>query len=457
MAAAMTFVKGMAHQGLEMASDGIFVRNMEGSEESKKISFKEIYPALSMTPVEGIRVENLAPAANSKKRTSSVKTALFNRNAKEGGKPARTARYITGIAILALVSALLVFSMAGDSGSVADTYTVDIDDGCTGLVFYDDAGSVIAAPGEVSVNSTLRFVLASGDMDIGYVTGGTARLLTPGDDGIYSVTVSHDLKLEPLFPIASIDGAQITVYNFASPVADRHAVGYQGYMTLSEYEDASGGLFVGSNAVLRVTADEGKYLSIPSAKSDAVLWKTITTSDPSLEGVEARDMPSSGFIDITFNGDYYIDGQYVSGTVQVITGKTLNVVFASAYATGTKIIVTYENGSTSQIDVKEDGNTFRLYYCYRDMVIDYRLGDFSRSPMRGPPRCSVPTAVGPSRGITSATARSAGRTSITRTLCQRGSGTPGRMCSQSASPLWPSWPAWWFSWCSTMGAAATAP
>jgi hypothetical protein len=374
---AMTFVKGMAHQGLEMASDGIFVRNMEGDDESSKISFKEIYPALSMTPVEGIRVENLAPAPTSKKRTSSVKTALFNRSEKATGKPARTVRYITGFAVLAIVAAVLAFSMAGDSGSVADTFSVDIEDADCGLVFYDSFGNEIEAPSEVEVNSVLLFSVEDG-ADIGYISDGLAFRLSPGNGGIYSVTVSSDLKLESLYEVSVPESATVQIYNFAEQVSDKRAYSYHGYYSADDYAAATGGMWVGAKAVMLVTAVDGMYISTSGEKADAVLWKTLLVRDPSMEGMEFKDMPSS-YVTLSFNGDYSIDGNYVTGELEVVKGKTLNVTFGSAHATGTKILVTYDSGSTKEIDVKEDGNTFRLFYCFKDMTIDYKLGDFSRA------------------------------------------------------------------------------
>lgn len=407
---AMTFVKGMAHQGLEMASDGIFVRNMEGDDESSKISFKEIYPALSMTPVEGIRVENLAPAASTKRRTSSVKTALFNRSEKATGKPARTVRYITAFAVLAMVAAVLAFSMGGDSGSVADTFSVDIEDADCGLVFFDEFGNEIDVPSEVAVNSVLRFSVEEGT-DIGYTESGLAYRLSPGGNGVYSVKVSSDLKLESLSEVSLPESVSVQIYNFADQISDKRAYTYRGYYTAEDYEAATGGLWVGANAVLRITADDGKYLSTSGDKADSVLWKTLLVRDPSMDGIEVKDMPSSTVV-LSFNGDYAIDGNYVTGELEVIKGKTLNVTFGSAQATGTKIIVTYDTGSTKEIDVKDDGNTFRLFYCFKDMTIDYKLGDFSRAPLSPPEvrKCSAHTAGGPSRARTSATAPSAART-----------------------------------------------
>jgi hypothetical protein len=374
---AMTFVKGMAHQGLEMASDGIFVRNMEGDDENSKISFKEIYPALSMTPVEGIRVENLAPAPATKKRTSSVKTALFNRSEKATGKPARTVRYITGFAVLAIVAAVLAFSMGGDSGSVADTFSVDIEDADCGLVFYDSLGNEIEAPSEVEVNSVLLFSVEDG-ADIGYVSDGLAYRLLPGNGGVFSIVVASDLKLESLSEIEAPGSATVQIYNFAEQISDKRAYSYHGYYSAEDYAAATGGLWVGSNAVMLVTADDGMYISTSGEKADSVLWKTMLVRDPSMEGLELKEMPA-GYVTLSFNGDYSIDGNYVTGELDVVKGKTLNVTFGSAHATGTKIIVTYDTGSSKEIDVKEDGNTFRLFYCFKDMTIDYKLGDFSRT------------------------------------------------------------------------------
>ena len=107
MTPAVTFVKGMAHQGLEMASNGIFVRVSDDTPEDRKVSFKEIYPTLTMTPADGIEVKGLADEAPAKKkRTSSVKVALMNR--KGNGRPMRTMRYITGI-VMAIIAAIILW------------------------------------------------------------------------------------------------------------------------------------------------------------------------------------------------------------------------------------------------------------------------------------------------------------------------------------------------------------
>ena len=377
VATAMTFVKGMAHQGLEMASDGIFVRNMEGTEVDKKISFKEIYPALSMTPVDGVKVENLSTAASVKKRTSSVKTALFNRSMKEVGKPAKTVRHITGIAIAMLTVAVLVFSMTGDPGSVADTYTIDIDDSCTDLVFYDEYGAEIPAPDAVSINSTITFAPTDASMTLGYVQNGLAYKLSPDDAGIYTMTVTSDFRLERLQQVTPIFGAKLGIYNFDEDVTDKYASLFPGYYTSSDYAKATGGLWVGSNAAIRLTANSDGYISFTDGKSDSILWKQQVVKDASLSGISIKRLPSA-YVSVEFNGDYYHNGNYLTGEVSVAKGKTLNLTFASARSSGTTILVTSpDSDATRTIAVNDDDNTFRLAHCVKDMKVDYRLGDFS--------------------------------------------------------------------------------
>ena len=181
MSPAMTFGKGLAHQGLERASNGIFRRVSEDTPADKKVSFKEIYPALSMTPLEGISVEGLAdaePTKSKKKRTSSVKTALLNRSVKEGGRPIRTVRYITGVVMVVFVAAFLIFGLAGtgDNGADADQMSVNLAPGCEGVLFYDENGSEIQMPMTVNPSATLEFtVVFTGDtQNIGLVENGVA-------------------------------------------------------------------------------------------------------------------------------------------------------------------------------------------------------------------------------------------------------------------------------------------
>jgi len=242
MSEAMTFIKGMAHQGLEMASSGIFVRSTDERPEGENISFKEIYPALSMTPVRGVMVENLSPAPATKKRTSSVKTALLNRSRKEADKPVRAVRYITAAVFLAMLSAVLVFGFSGTTPVTdAQTFDLTVDDSLDATV-YDADGMELASPYILSKGANVTIVLGS-VQDIGYVSGGIAYLMQPSDERTYSLTMDMDLYVEPLMDISYLEemDCSFAIFNSNKTIASESDIALIGS---KEYRERSNGLYV---------------------------------------------------------------------------------------------------------------------------------------------------------------------------------------------------------------------
>lgn len=377
MSPAMTFVNGMAHQGLEMASNGIFVRSVEEADTARKISFKEIYPALSMTPVEGIRVEELAaPASSKKKRTSSVKTALLNRSAKEGNKPARTVRYITGITMLVMLSAVLVLAFGGDTGSDADTYSVEVDESCTSFVFYDDVGNEMTLPLSVSVNTVLTFSMDQSDsVNVGTVQDGKAYLLEPNEDGMYTITVQSDLVIETVHEVSLPEDKHYDAlfYNFSDKVGEKYASNFTGYIPAGDYIEVTGGMWVGNNAAVRILTEDGYYVSTNGGKSDTVLWDDYISWDPTMSGISIEELPE-GFITVSFNGDYRIDGKYVTGDLRMGMWRPAKVTFMGFETSGTTIVMTDESGYTTTPSVNVNG-MFYLQGGNKDLQINYKLGN----------------------------------------------------------------------------------
>ena len=368
MSPAMTFVKGMAHQGLEMASSGIFVRD---TAEEEKISFREIYPALSMTPVDGIRVEELAaPTGAKKKRTSSVKTALMNRSAKENGKPARTVRYITGVVVLALVAAVLLFSSGVDNSADGDTFSVYGDSAFTDITLNDVDGYELQMPVAVDANGLLSFTAScNGDIGLGTVSNGIAKLIEPDADGVYTIQVDSDIELQTLYPVSLPEESNCSayIYSFDNKVSEKYANKFNGYIDAQTYADVSGGLWTNAYGVVKIVADEGYYLSSNPDKSDSVFWEQMVSMTPTVSDVYVKEMRSN-YITINFDGDYIIDGKYVSGDLKVGIWKQISGLFVST------------DGPVSMSSIDESGNIrnitltegkFRFYTGNEDLTVRF--------------------------------------------------------------------------------------
>lgn len=338
MSPAMTFVKGMAHQGLEMASNGIFVRVSDDTPADRKVSFKEIYPALSMTPMEGVAVEDLADAKatkSKKKRTSSVKTALMNRSAKEGGRPIRTVRYITGVVMVAFVAAVLIFGFygGGDNTAEAGQFSVNLAEGCDGVQFFDEDGNEIPMPMVVDPNETVEFTVQfKGDTsNIGIVENGVAYPLdefTGDGDGIFKITADEDITFQPITKLEAPADENLTVslYCFGSSVSDSYAYGFDGYIPAAEYAEMAGGLWVTSSAVVNVSAAEGTYIS--TSGGDTFLFDRLICDADALSGLSSAELPRD-YVNVHLEGNYEADGWFVSGVLRVAEDSDVSLKFVS--------------------------------------------------------------------------------------------------------------------------------
>ena len=371
MKPAITFVKGMAHQGLEMASDGIFVRSSNGTLEQENISFREIYPALSMTPVEGVRLEELADAAPAKKkRTSSVKTALHNRSMKDTGKPARTVRYITAVVMLMFVSSLMLFSFGSDSGSDADAYTVDVDDSSMGLVFYDENDEILTMPISVGVGSTISFKAYIPESDkIGVVKNGIAYPLEPTDDR-YEVVVDSDITIETLSPIIlpECGGYNAGIYNFDENPSSEYANSFQMYISQDDYIKESGGLWGGSNCIVVIDAVNGSYVSPVGDEKDTYLWERYVSWDLDLSDYEIEEIPENHYT-IMFDGKFEVDGKFVKGELKTTARIHSGIKFISTDGP-VQLMSIDANGKVRNLNI--DDGMFRLYV-YGDYIeVDYQ-------------------------------------------------------------------------------------
>ena len=355
-----------------MGSSGIFVRSSEDTPENRNISFKEIYPALSMTPVEGIRVEELAASAPAKKkRTSSVKTALKNRSAKENGKPARTVRYITGVVMLVFVAAtLLIFAGGDDNSADGDTFTVYGDAAFSDFTLVDDEGTELQIPLSVDANTQVSFTIVSNStIGIGTVSNGIATAIQPDENGKYTITVSSDIELQTLYPVSLPEIGNYTayIYSFDNKVSEKYAYNFAGYIDAVTYAEVSGGLWVNSHGAVKIQTDDGYYISETEDKTDSVFIQKIVSLDPEVPEIHVREIKSN-FITIDFAGDYVIDGKYVSGELKVGMWKQITGMFTSTDGPVT-ITSTDASGDVRNITLTE--GKFRFYTGNEDLRITF--------------------------------------------------------------------------------------
>ena len=310
IAPAMTFIKGMAHQGLEMASSGIFVRSVE----DENISFKEIYPALSMTPVKGIRTEDLS-APTTSKRTSSVKTALLNRSKKTNGSTARTVRYITAVAFLVLLSAFIVLNISGEDTS-AETYDLEIDN-IPGVAVYDDQGNELSYPYNFESGATVMLTVES-DTDIGYVNNGIAYRLDPDENGTYEIKMKSDLYIQQLYDISSLEdlNCPYEVYSSSKELVDQLIT----FIDSDTYKELSNGLYVSSANVIRVYAEEGYYIESDTATGS--LLQSYTCDNTSFKDLRIKEMPDASNRIILGSESFIYGDQIVTGEIKLDTGLT---------------------------------------------------------------------------------------------------------------------------------------
>ena len=380
MSPAMTFVKGMAHQGLEMASNGIFVRVSEDTPEDRKVSFKEIYPALSMTPLEGISVEGLAdaePTRSKKKRTSSVKTALLNRSAKESGRPIKTVRYITGMVMVAFFAAILVFGLggAGDNGTDADQMSVNLAPGCDGVLFYDENDVEIQMPMTVDPDETVKFTVEFvGDTsNIGIVENGVAYpidgYLSDSEKGTFTITVDQDITFQPITLMEIPEGSDLaySLYCFGSSVSESYAYDFDGYIPAEEYIELVGGLWVTPGTMVSVTAADGEYID---TGSDTFLFDRIVGKASEVTGMTSAELPRN-YVDVHLEGNYEADGWFVTNVIRVIEDSTVSLKFVSTNGPVSISLVTLGGAETS-LSMEPMDRTITFDVQSEDVVIKYR-------------------------------------------------------------------------------------
>ncbi len=321
MLPSMTFIKGMAHQGLEMASSGIFVRSTDEKPEGENISFKEIYPALSMTPVKGVMVENLSPTPTTKKRTSSVTTALLNRSKKQSEKPIRTVRYITAAVFMVMLVGVIIFGFAGNTTD-AQTFDLSIDDGIVATV-YDADGVELTSPFVFESGVTVSLVLDEAQ-DIGYVDSGIAYLLEPTDGRTYSLTMNSDLFIEPLIDLSYLENPY---YSFSLYCSDKAIVNDTGIILTdsNRYKELSSGLYVTPNNQIKFFANDGySLMNMNDSESDKI-FLDYTCDSTTCGLVKVREMPMETKKIIIDDGRaYYYGDQKVTKEI-IIDGNVTSV------------------------------------------------------------------------------------------------------------------------------------
>lgn len=334
IAPAMTFVKGMAHQGLEMASSGIFVRNTEESGDDVKVSFKEIYPTLSMSSasVEDAAADTAADAVKSKKRrTSSVRDALRIRGTRSEGRPARTVRYITAAAFVVMFAAILVFTggIGTDNTASADVYEVSVDS--SDIVIYDSNGVVMDTPCTVTSQQPLLFSVSC-ESAVGTVSDGVAyplsAICSDAGNGLYSISLRSDLVLTEVRQVDQpSEGLALSVYDFGRTVSDGYAASFDGYYASDDYASRAGGLWVSGSAYVRISAAEGGYVS--SGEDAGVYLASITSSAWSVPEVSSAVLPDD-CVKVSLKGAAFeVTGFYASGEVMVEKDRTVSMELVS--------------------------------------------------------------------------------------------------------------------------------
>lgn len=339
LAPAMTFVKGMAHQGLEMASSGIFVRVSEETPEDIKVSFKEIYPSLSMNPAAMAEAEALASPVPAKKRTSSVRDALRNRSAKADGKPIRTVRYITSIAMVLFAALIVVLAMSGDSDqniASAESYLMHVDPS-SDITLIDENGEVMEMPYVVRADSTVTFTVSS-ECIAGIVEHGIAQPLTSvyqlGDgrnaDGSYTISLTSDIYIQEVRELSSAWRGIVTgVYDFGSISVDASsASSYSGYIAVKDYSKVAGTIWTTRNAWVSLEAPEGDYLSFFDGTNVYVDEACIDSW--SFGDIQVKAVPvNSVTLSLADGVEFESFGVLIKGDVKVASGEDVNLTFVS--------------------------------------------------------------------------------------------------------------------------------
>ncbi len=337
MSQAMTFITGMAHQGLEMANSGIFVRSTETKEKDENVSFKEIYPALTMNPVKGVMVEDLAAAP--KKRTSSVKTALFNRSKKESGKPVRTVRYITAFAVLTLLAAVIIISTAGTGTNVvdADTFSLTVDESIGDFSVYDAEGNALESPFTFLAGSVIT-LKTDGTKDIGYLDKGIAYKMDPKTEGEYVISMKSDLNVKQLFDVSYLEERNCS---FSIYTPDKSAA-----VPSEEYKAKSNGLYISADNKLKIAADAGYYISkeTDTARNGLLTGWVCTLTD--LEAISLNEMPKETRVIDLGHDKYLYNGQEVSREL-VVDPESVSIQLK--YAEDKNVVIKL-NGTPLKLD-----------------------------------------------------------------------------------------------------------
>lgn len=338
MAPAMTFVKGMAHQGLEMASSGIFVRVSEETPEDMKVSFKEIYPSLSMNPAAAAEAEALASPVPTKKRTSSVRDALRNRSAKADGRPIRTVRYITGVAMVVFAVVILALAMGGNGDqniASAESYLINVDPS-SDITLYDVNGEAMSTPFVVRTDSTVTFTVSS-ECVAGVVDRGIAVPLTAfykigegrNADGSYTISLDGDLYIQEVRELSPSWKSFVTgIYDFGAISIDASsAASYDGYIPMKTYSQ-SGSVWTTKNAWVSMEASKGDYLSF-SEDSEVFIQDACVSAWRSGD-IQAKAIPADAItVSMDKGVEFMTEGILISGDVLVKSGADVNLRFVS--------------------------------------------------------------------------------------------------------------------------------
>lgn len=373
-APAMTFVKGMAHQGLEMASSGIFVRVSEETPEDMKVSFKEIYPSLSMTPAAEAEADALAePAPAKKKRTSSVRDALRNRSARSDGKPMRTVRYITSIAVVLFAAVIVILAMGGNGNentASAETYTLDVD--VPGVTILDGDGNAMEMPYVVKANQEVTFAIDAGNIQmVGVVIDGVAypmdRAYQQNEDGTYTVSMSEDVSITELRTIDVADGLTVGIYDFGHHVGESYAYDFAKYIAMDDYAAMAGGLYVSEDAWTVYSAvDPDSYVAV--ADADPYYFGTVCVPAWSDAELSAGDLPRT-YSTLHLEGEFQAGGIHVEGDLRVAEGESLTLRFVST--DGPVVIYMEQDGRQTALPLSLD-RTITLVPAYKDITVGWQ-------------------------------------------------------------------------------------
>ncbi len=326
LAPAMTFVKGMAHQGLEMASSGMFVRVSEETPEDMKVSFKEIYPSLSMNPSAGADTEKEVEAAPAKKkRTSSVRDALRKRSVRTEGRPVRTMRYITAIAVLCVAALLVMGAGPSENTASSDSYSIDVLSDSFYLV--DQDGNTIDMPYTVRAETVVSFSVVGDVEGVGMVIDGVAYPLSGlynCVDGLYTVPVNADIDVREIRSIDVPEGFTAAIYNFDGDMEPNDALSYGGYHGSEDYVSKAGDLWVSEDAWVVFTAADGEYVI---SEDGLYIGSVCLPAFDDLDLVSAT-IPSDA-VTVTLNGFFIAGGYLVSGDIMVAPGNPVTMKFVS--------------------------------------------------------------------------------------------------------------------------------